>query len=265
MNRLLRMAMFSVMALLMAFGVGCVLHAPVCYPFDYMWNIGGPVVADDLRAKDDDKVRVVFLQHGMWRTSMALDRLERTLAAHGYEVVNVGYPSTEDYIEGHALRLRDTVEARLKRGKVDEVAFAGHSMGGLVIHEYLRRPDRRTPTACVYIATPQRGAILADKRRHWFLFEMVMGTKSASQLATTDDLHRRAIPFGAQSGTIVGDIGVGNGAIPGRDDGTVGVNEATFDGAAASVTVPFGHTRIVVADQTLRQVLHFLKKGAFAE
>lgn len=265
MNRLIRFVMFSATALLTAFAVGCVLHAPVCYPFDYVWNLGGAVTVEDLRAKDDDKVRVVFLQHGMWRTAMALDRLERTLEGHGYEVVNVGYPSTEDYIEGHAMRLRDTVEARLKRGKVDEISFVGHSMGGLVIHEYLRRPDRRAPSACVYIATPQRGAILADKRRKWFLFEMVMGTKAASQLATTDELHRRAIPFGPQSGTIVGDIGVGNGSIPGRDDGTVGVAEATFDGAGASVTVPFGHTRIIVADETMRQVLHFLKKGAFAE
>lgn len=269
MIRLFRFGLFASVATLVAFAVGTVLHAPVCYPFDYLWNMGDvyrgdAVEANELRAPKDGKVRVVFLQHGLWRTAMALDRLERTLVHHGFEVVNHGYASTEDYLEGHAEGLRDAVEARFAKGKVDEIAFVGHSMGGLVIHEYLRRDDAREPTACVYIATPQRGAILADKRRHWFLFQMVMGKKAAGQLATTDKFHDQAIPFPARSGTIVGDIGAGNGSIPGRDDGTVGVDEATFEGAAASVRVPYGHTRILVTDLVLRHVLHFLANGDFA-
>ena len=269
MIRLFRFGLFASIALLVAFGVGALLRAPVCYPFDYLWNMRGAYIADtaeadELRAPKDGKVRVVFLQHGLWRTPMALDRLERTLRHNGYEVVNKGYPSTEDYLEGHAERLRDAVEARYAQGKVDEVAFVGHSMGGLVIHEYLRRDDAREPSACIYIATPQRGAILAAKRRHWFLFEMLMGKKAAGQLATTDKFHDQAIPFVARSGTIVGDIGEGNSSIPGRDDGTVGVGEATFEGAAASVRVPYGHTRILVTDLVLRHVLHFLAKGDFA-
>lgn len=249
---------------MLAFGAGALLRWPVCYPFDVLWNLGAVVEIDGCGCPDDGRVRVVFLQHGLWRTSASLGRLQRTLEHHGYEVVNPGYPSTEDVLEGHAKRLRDAVEARFAEGPVDEVSFVGHSMGGLVIQEYLRRDDAREPAACVYLATPHRGAVLAAKRRHWFPFGWVMGEQAAHQLSPSDAFHRQPIPMGARSGTIVGDLGEGNAAIPGPDDGTVGVDEATFAGAAASVRGPFGHTRIVVMDEVLRQVLWFLAKGDFA-
>lgn len=93
MIRLFRFGLFASIALLVAFGVGALLRAPVCYPFDYLWNMRGAYIADaaeadELRAPKDGKVRVVFLQHGLWRTPMSLDRLERTLRHNGYEVVN---------------------------------------------------------------------------------------------------------------------------------------------------------------------------------
>ena len=265
MARWFRRLLFAAAVLLVAFSVGVVARGPVCWPFDFLWNLGPVVEAPELRSADDGKVRVVFLQHGMWRTSMAMDRIERSLRHHGYEVINTGYPSTNDYLAGHAKRLRDVVEARFARGKVDEVSFVGHSMGGVVIHEYLRRPDARQPQACIYIATPQRGAILADKRRHWFPYKIAMGTKASQQLATVDPIHRLPIPHGERSGAIVGDIGEGNADIPGPDDGTVGVSEATVEGIAAAVRVPYGHTRICVMDRVIRQILHFLARGAFAE
>lgn len=239
------------------------LRWPVCLPFDYVWNLGATVEGAGLAAPDDGKTRVVFLLHGLWRTPRSLNRMERSLEASGYEVVNVGYPSTEDFIEGHAARLRDAVESRFKGGPVDELSFVGHSMGGLVIQAYLRRADARAPRACVYLASPHRGAVLANKRRHWFLFRWAMGEKAAAQLVTADPLHLEPIPYPDRSGTIVGDIGAGSASIPGHDDGTVGVAEATFDGAADSVVLPFGHTSILVRESTVREVLRFLQNGRF--
>lgn len=258
-----RRALAGLLLLLGGCSVATALRLPVCLPFDYAWNLGATIDDPALYAPDDGKVRVVFCQHGLWRTSLSLGRLARSLEACGYEVVNTSYPSTEDFIAGHAARLRDVVEARFAAGPVDEIAFVGHSMGGLVIEEYLRRDDAREPKACVYLASPHRGAILADKRRHWFAFKLAMGEKSASQLATTDPLHQEPIPYPERSGTILGDIGEGNAAIPGNDDGTVGVSEATFEGAGDSLALPFGHTSILVRERTLRQVLCFLRDGRF--
>jgi triacylglycerol lipase len=255
--------------LVLAYAATLAFGMPFAWPFDYVTNAGSPQIEDAMRVPADGKRRVVVLQHGMWRSSLALLRIERTLAAHGYEVHNLDYPSTRERIEDHAARLHAAVEQIHASGPVDELSFVGHSMGGIVIEEYLRRPDARPTASCVYIATPHHGAVLADLRKHWFLFRLAMGTKASLQLSPGDPMVQQEIPQAGPSGviasgTIVGDLGDGNASIPGRDDGTVGIGEATFAGATDSITLPFGHTRIAYDPATARQVLHFLRTGAFA-
>lgn len=237
---------------------------PFAWPFDYLMNAGAPEIEDPMRVPADGQRRVVVLQHGMWRSSLSLLRIERTLRAHGYEVHNLDYPSTRERIEQHAARLAAAVEQIHATGPVHELHFVGHSMGGLVIEQYLRSAEARPTTGCVYIAVPHHGALLADLRKHWFLFRLAMGTAGALQLSPGDPLVQQAIPRPGRSGTIVGDLGEGNASIPGRDDGTVAVDEATFDGATATIRLPFGHTRIAYDPVTAREVLHFLRTGAFA-
>jgi pimeloyl-ACP methyl ester carboxylesterase len=236
----------------------------VAWPFDALINLGSGIDEPAQRARDDGRRRLVVLQHGLWRTSASLARLERTLRAHGYDVLNPGYPSTRGYIEEFAASLHVAIERHCRERPADEIAFVGHSMGGLVIQEYLRRPDARRPWACVYLATPHRGAVLADLRRHWFLFRLAMGDRAAQQLSPGHSFHLRPIPAGEVSGTLVGDRGACNPSIRGNDDGTVAVGEATFAGAKASLRLPVGHTAITTAPAVHRQVLRFLREGTFA-
>lgn len=250
-------------ALLLGAGLAVLAGWPVAWPFDVVLNLGAAPLQPELVAPGDGKVRVVVLQHGLFRTPASLGRLERTLMAHGYEVLNPGYASTNDTIEAHAGRLAAAIEARQTAGAVDAFAFVGHSMGGLVIQQYLRQPGAVTPWACVYLGTPHRGAVLCDLRKHWFLFRLAMGTSGALQLSPGDPLHRWPIPWAERSGAVVGDLGAGNASIPGDDDGTVGVDEATFEGASAALRLPLGHTRLSFDERAIDAVLHFLRRGTF--
>lgn len=254
---------FAFALLLCGYAAAALLHVAIAWPTDWLISLGCIDVDPDLCVPADGRRRVVVLQHGMWRTEASLNRIERSLRAHGYEVWNPGYPSLRGTIEQHAERLRDVVEA-ICRQPVDELSFVGHSMGGLVIEQYLRRPDARMPTYCVYVAVPHRGAVLADLRKEWFVFRWVMGELAALQLSPGDPLHQRPIPWLDRAGAIVGDLGEGNPSIPGRDDGTVAVGEASLAGARDLAVVPVGHTRITLADEAIRQILHFLRRGAFA-
>lgn len=252
-----------VVGLAILFAIGALRGWPVAWPFDFVINLGPAVQVEALKLPADHGVHVVVLQHGIFRTEASLGRLARTLAAHGYEVLNPGYPSTCAPIEAHAERLAAAIAVRAAAGPVARWSFVGHSMGGLVIQQYLRGPAAVAPHACVYLATPHRGALLAQLRRQWFLFRWVMGTTAASQLAPDAALHQLPIPAADRSGTLVGDLGVRHASIPGHDDGTVGVDEATFAGAAASALLPVGHTTITIDAQAHRAVLQFLHDRTF--
>ena len=137
-------------------------------PVDYAMNLGTFPRQEELAAADDGKLRLVVLQHGLWRSAGSLWKLERALRAHGYRVFNRSYPSTTRRIEEHADALGKELAAEI-REPVDELYFVGHSMGGLVLQAYLRHPDAHEPLASVFLGTPHRGAVLTDLRRDGFL------------------------------------------------------------------------------------------------
>jgi pimeloyl-ACP methyl ester carboxylesterase len=250
--------------LALVYGVAVVGGMQPSLPFDVVYTLGPAVPAGDAAPPVDGKRRLVVLQHGLWRSSWSLARIERSLRAAGYEVLNPDYPSTKARLQDHAARLHAEIEAAVRAGgPVDELYFVAHSLGGLVAEEYLRRHDARVPVACVYLAVPHRGAVLADLRKHWWVFQLVMGDQAAFELSPSDPFHEQAIPVPCPCGTIVGSRGEGNSSIPGEDDGTVAVGEATFAGATDSVVMQVGHTSIAVDREVIAQVLHFLRHHRF--
>lgn len=254
----------GVALLALAFGGGVLVGAPVAWPFDAAINLLPSPVDAALRAPADGGVRVVVLQHGLFRTSASMARLERALRAHGYEPLNVGYPSTRGGVDAHADRLAAAIAARRAAGPVAGWAFVGHSMGGLVVAEALRRADAVRPWAVVTLGTPHRGAVLADLRKRWFLFRWAMGDEAAFELSPGHPRHARPWPAACPLGAIAGELpGDGHAAIPGPDDGTVGVAEALPAAAIARLVLPLGHTRLSFADAAIAAVLHFLARGSF--
>ena len=235
-------------------------------PVDYVMNLGSFPRQEELRAPDDDKLRLVVLRHGLWRSAGSLWKLERALRDHGYRVLNGSYPSTTRRIEEHADALGEELGAALAE-PVDELYFVGHSMGGLVLQSYLGLADAREPVASVFLGTPHRGAMLSDLRRDGFLFKLAMGYQSSLQLSPGHSFNEREIRVPGAVGTIIGSAGDAEGFnedIPGDDDGTVAVLEAHLEGEDDSVTIPVGHTRLSFDDRSIHQVLHFLKNRVFA-
>jgi triacylglycerol lipase len=254
--------------LLLCYGSACAFGMHPSLPFDVAINLGS-FSRDPTLLVPAEPQRLCVLQHGLWRSPWALWKLERALRAHGYEVFNPGYPSTRQTIGEHAARLHAAIEARLATPPPQgvELLFVGHSMGGLVIHEYLRGAAARTPVACVYLGTPHRGASLCDLRKRWWLFKLTMGCKASLQLSPGDALHQQPIPMPCPIGTIVGAVGDGigrNASIDGDDDGTVAAREAHCPGEADSVELPVGHTGMATDDRVIAQVLHFLLHRRFA-
>lgn len=235
-------------------------------PVDAVMNLA-PVSLDG--AKRASEPTLVVLQHGLSRSAWSLWRLERALAAHGYEVLNESYPSTQMRIEDHADRLARALERRLadRVGPPPRLAFVGHSMGGLVIRSYLGRAGARRASACVFVATPHRGACLVTARKDRFVFGLFLGDKAALQLEPGNAFFDSLGPLPCDSvGCIyggLGDDGGRNDDIPGDDDGTVATSEAQLHEQSDAIMLPYGHTMLSMVDATIAQVLSFLHDGAF--
>ena len=103
-RRRLRWVAITVTTLAMLYALGNVAGWPVAWPSDWLLNLGSVPDHPTLHVPTGAR-RLVVLQHGLWRTPASLGRLERTLRAHGYEVLNPYYPSTSEPIEAHAERL----------------------------------------------------------------------------------------------------------------------------------------------------------------
>lgn len=267
MRRRWRLLLAAVAVVALGHGIAILAKIPVARPFDWVLNLGPAIQAPEFAAPADGQRRLVVLVHGMFRTSASLGRLERTLAAHGYATLAFDYPSNAATLEAHAARLQAALAAAWRAAPWQELYLVGHSMGGLVIHEYLRQPDAFAPRRCVHVAVPHRGAVLADLRKRWFLFRWAMGDRAARQLSPGDEFHRRPIRRVGEVGTLAGSIAPvrnGSAAIPGPDDGTVGLFEAQLEGATDHLQLPVGHTAITTDPAAIRAVLAFLATGGFA-
>ena len=243
----------------------------VSAPVDYVMNVGAFAHDPALAVAEDGVRRVVVLRHGLYRSAGSMWKLERALQDHGYETVNTSYPSTSGYIEDHADMLATDLRAVLPSAEATdteevELYFVGHSMGGVQVRLYLSRFGAPEPTACVFIATPNRGSGLLDKRKDWLLFKILMGDEGVLQLSPSAPLFEKLVPLACDVGVIFGGAGDGvgyNDDIPGDDDGTVGIDEAQLPEAKDRVRLDVGHTRLSFADPSVHQVLHFLKHRQF--
>ncbi len=236
-------------------------------PSDLVLNLLPVSVPVDLRA---EQPTLVVLQHGLWRSWGSMWRMQRALQAAGYEVLNFSYPSTRGTVEEFAERLHERLEERLReRGRPPErLCFVGHSLGGLVVRAYLARPDARHADACVFLGTPQRGAILAELRSRLWLYTAVMGSGAGLELRPASPLFTRLGDVPCPSiGVIFGARGDGEGwndDIPGDDDGTVGASEAQLPRQQTdAIGLRRGHTTLSFSAESIHQVLAFLHDGRF--
>lgn len=237
-------------------------------PVDATINLlPAPEAAAEWRA---DEPTLVVLLHGLSRSSWSLWRLERALRAHGYQVLNHGYASTDGRGVGdYAAGLHAALAARLDAAPAPapRLVFVGHSLGGLVIRALLARPDAPAAAACLFLGTPQRGAALAAERRELWAFRWFLGDGAALQLVPGDPLYERLGPVpAARVGVLYGKTGDEDGwndDVPGDDDGTVAVREARLPEADVTRGLHVGHFRMGFDAAVIREVLCFATTGSF--
>ena len=219
------------------------------------WIIAGSV-------KTAPAEEVVILLHGIANIPLSMKYLENSLEKAGYQVYNLGYPSTDVSIEAAAAAIREKVDAL---GEGHRINFVGHSMGNLVIRMVLGK-DLPGLGRVVMIAPPNQGSFMAERLEHLGIYRWIFGP-AGQELPADNRAFFENLPIpDCEFGIIAGGRGTEGGYNPlleGDDDGTVRVEETKLPGAADFTLVNNTHTLILFDPETVQQTISFLKTGRF--
>ncbi len=206
----------------------------------------------------------VVLLHGLARSAGSMEPLAEKLAANGYHAVNIDYPSTEYPIEELAEMAVDSGLAQC--GPLPQVHFVTHSMGGILLRQYLAVNSIPRLGRVVMLGPPNGGSEVVDKLGDFAVFEMINGAAGLQLGTGADSVPNRLGPATFDLGIIAGTSSINpvlSSLIPGDDDGKVSVERARLQGMSDFMTVSVSHPLLMRDREVIRQVLYFLDNGHF--
>ncbi len=207
----------------------------------------------------------VILLHGLARTAAAMEDLAATFTEAGYSVVNIGYPSREYTIEELApLAIEEGLEACPVNATVH---FVTHSLGGILVRQYLATTALPLLGRVVMLAPPNQGSEVVDKMRNVPGFRLLNGPAGLQLGTGPDDVPRQLppvdFPLGVIAGTRTFNLMLSQ-FLPNPDDGKVSVESTRVEGMADFVTVPYSHPFIRERAEVIELALRFIENGRFA-
>ena len=206
----------------------------------------------------------VVLLHGLARSNSSMEKLEKVLRQERFLTVNVDYPSTDFPIE--ILAEQAITPALAQCAADDEVNFVTHSMGGILVRQYLSDHEIPQLKRVVMLGPPNQGSEVVDKLKDVPGFYFINGA-AGMQLGTG------ALSVPNRLGRAEFDVGIIAGTrsinwilsllIPGTDDGKVSIARTRLEGMNDHLTMAVTHPFMMKNDKVIAQVVYYLKNGSF--
>ena len=208
----------------------------------------------------------VILLHGLWRTEYSMKYLEWGLREMEVEVVNLTDPSLSHPIEELAVMAVEEGLAGCRDLGLQRIHFVTHSLGGILVRQYLRYRGIAGLHRVVMLGPPSQGSQVADFVDGIDILEPIT-PRAVEQLGTgADSIPLRLGPADFELGIIAGTANR-RGMLPGvpeqPGDGTVTVAETIVPGMLDFLELPVSHTFMMWDRRVLHQVAHFLEQGYF--
>ena len=203
--------------------------------------------------------------HGLARTDNSMDKLQAALVKEDFTVINVRYESTKNTIETLAPSAIDP--ALEKCGVGIGVNFVTHSMGGILVRQYLSQKPLPQLNKVVMLGPPNKGSEVVDVLGQFPGFHFVNGD-AGLQLGTGQSSVPNTL------GAVDFDLGIIAGSrsinlilsaiIPGPDDGKVTIENTKIQGMTDHIEMPVTHSFMMRNEDVINQVIYYLRHGSFS-
>jgi len=195
-----------------------------------------------------------------------MDQIAERLQMEGYRVINVDYPSRHKKIEELAkLAVNEGLEFCYKE-KENRIHFVTHSLGGILVRYYLSLNEIPELGRVVMLAPPNQGSKVVDKFSWVPGYEMLNGP-AGYQLGTDENsVPLKLAPSNFEIGIIAGDRTINlilSTAFDEPNDGKVAVKDTKLEGMKDFLIVHRSHPFIMLSEEVIDQVLHFIQQGYF--
>ena len=219
-----------------------------------------------LKPIDKDSEAIILL-HGLARTSRSMSKAAKLLAAYGYKVINVDYPSRSADISLLAQKYLAQALKQCDVKGVKKIHFLTHSMGGILLRHFLASQTIDKLGRVVMLAPPNQGSEVVDKLGGWRLFYTLNGPAGLQLGTGKNSVPNQLAPVNFELGIIAGNKTVNlllSRLIPGVNDGKVSVSRAQVTGMKDFIEMPYSHPFIMRRKTVIEQALHFIQQGTFA-
>lgn len=190
------------------------------------------------------------------------------LEAQHYSVVNVDYPSRDFPIATLAENAITSALKECRALKTSGIHFVTHSLGGILVRQYLSTQTIPELKRVVMLAPPNKGSEVVDNLKNLTPFVWLNG-EAGTQLGTdSSSIPNRLGPVNFDLGVIAGTTSINlllSLYLPNPDDGKVSVESTKIDGMRDFITLPVSHPFIMKDEAAIAQTIHYLHHGKFLQ
>lgn len=207
----------------------------------------------------------VIVLHGLAKTSHSMTKISDSLEVEGYITVNYDYPSRAGSIEELAQKYIE--DALTQCPKQATIHFVTHSMGGILVRQYLHDKSIGNLGKVVMLGPPNQGSEVVDELHNLPGYARFGGPASLELGTKPDSVPVQLGPADFDLGIIAGSRSVNlilSTLLPNQDDGKVAVENTKLAGMKDHITLPVTHVFMMKNNIVISEIKHFLKTGAFS-
>ena len=210
--------------------------------------------------------KTVIIAHGLFMNSLVMKPMEKMFETLGYEVINFGY-NTLAYGEKTLKKFHHIVN----QVSSEELYFVGHSMGGLLIKDYLANydlPKHIKDSAVVTLGTPHNGSVVAQTFSKSPLKIILGSAPKAGLYNGSNKIKSNPIPIGSIAGNLPFGVNLVMQIfhkIKEPNDGTVLVSEAIDPQSKDFLIKQRTHMSLIYCKETVNDCHHFFQHKIFSK